>query len=181
MSYKDLKSYQNTVIIYDFTAEFAARYIDRSSRTKDQMVQAARSAKQNIVEGSAQKNLEGEIYLLKIARGSLKELLEDYEDFLRTRGLSQWKKDSPKADEVRQLAYQSHKTHLTYKPHLFQPESAANAMLCLINQTTYLMDQQLKALERQFIEGRSEKDNLKKQRDNFKKKEYINRVWRKHQ
>jgi len=96
MSYKELKSYQQATIIYDFTVEFCSRYINpsnqsnmsnRSYRTSDQMVQAARSDKQNIAEGSKAPSKKNEIYLLGIARGSLAELLEDYEDFLRQRGL----------------------------------------------------------------------------------------------
>jgi restriction system protein len=181
MSYKDLKSYQNTVIISDFTVEFVKLYIDPKSRTRDQMEQAARSGKQNIAEGSAQKNLEGEIYLLKIAYGSLKELAEDYEDFLRQKGLEQWTKDSPEAKAVRDLAYKSHKSYETYKSYMNSPEDAANSMICLINQTTYLIDQQLKALEKQFIEKGGQKEELRWKREEYKKKQMINRFWRKHQ
>lgn len=179
--YKDLKSYQNTVVIYDFTVEFVRFYIDPKSRTRDQMEQAARSGKQNIVEGSGKNDVEGEIYLLKVAYGSLKELVEDYEDFLRQRGLRQWGKDDPEAVVVRQLAYKSDRSYTTYKSYMEDPEKAANAMLCLINQTTYLLDQQIKALEKQFVEKGGQKEKLKWRREEFKKKELVNRFWRKHQ
>jgi len=113
MSYKDLKSYQQATIIYDFTVEFCKRYIkpankidltDKSYRTADQMEQAARSGKQNIVEGSSERTSEkSELKLLGVARASFQELLEDYEDFLRQRGLKQWDKDNPEAFKVRNL------------------------------------------------------------------------------
>lgn len=129
MSYKDLKSYQTATIIYDFTVEFCERYLtnrtdksDRTDRTNlsprtiDQMIQAARSSKQNIVEASTERaSKKSEIYLLGVARASFQELLEDYEDFLRQRGLPLWEKDNPKAREIRALAYRTDKTYQTYR------------------------------------------------------------------
>lgn len=152
MSYRDLKTYQGTVVIYDFTVEFCTRYIDYRSRTRDQMVQAARSGKQNIVEASTQRtSKKSEIKLLGVARASLQELLEDYEDFLRQRNLRLWTKNSIQAQTVRAIAYQTDKTYQSYQTYLPDPEQAANTMLCLINQVNYLLDRQIKAVEDQFV------------------------------
>jgi len=125
--------------------------VSKFSRTTDQMTQAARSGKQNIAEGCSvgKTDLKGEIKLLNIARGSLKELLEDYHDYVRQHGLEVWSKDDPRARAMRQLAYGSDRTYMTYQTYLDDPEQAANAMITLINQTTYLLDQQLKAVHKQ--------------------------------
>src|SRR5579884_2956162 len=88
--YKYLKSYQLSVVIYDLTVEFVNRYIPKNSRTCDQMTQAARSGKQNIAEGYLEKSLKMYIKLLGVARASLGELLEDYEDFARQHRLQVW-------------------------------------------------------------------------------------------
>ena len=156
MSYKELKSYQQATIIYDYTVEFCNRYMtyksNRSYRTYDQMVQAARSGKQNIVEGSTERTSQkSELKLLGVARASFQELLEDYEDFLRQRNLPQWDKNHPVAEEVRRLVYKANRTYQTYKSYLENPESAANTIICLINQTNYLLDNQIKSLEAKFI------------------------------
>src|SRR5574337_1294551 len=103
--YRDLRSYQMAEIIYDATVSFCDRFIDRRSRTHDQMVQAARSGRQNIAEGSraSAASSQTELRLVSIARASLDELLLDYEDFLRQRHLRQWKKDDPEAQAVRDV------------------------------------------------------------------------------
>lgn len=181
MSYKNLKSYQQTIIICDFTIEFCARYINKKSRTTDQMEQAARSSKQNIAEGSSNYVRKNELYLLNIARASLKELLEDYEDFLRQRGLKQWKKDDPEAVAMRQLSYKSDKSYESYKTYLNNPESAANIMICLINQTTFLLDRQIKSLEEKFVKEGDYNEKLRWKREEQKKKEIIGRFWKKFQ
>lgn len=172
MSYKDLKSYQAATIIYDLTVEFCNRYMtyptNKSYRTYDQMVQAARSGKQNIVEASSQRaSKKSEIKLLGVARASLEELLEDYQDFLRQRGLPLWEKDSPKAREIRGLAYQTNRTdrtNRTYQTYLSDPEGAANTTICLINQANYLLDRQIKVLEEKFILEGGYSENLLKRR-----------------
>lgn len=191
MSYRDLKSYQSAVVIYDFTVEFCRRYVDRKSRTTDQMVQAARSGKQNIVEGSAAKTSEqSELKLLGVARASFQELLEDYEDFLRQRGLRQWEKDDPEAVAVRRLAYQinrtdqshrSDRTNRSYWSSLESPAHAANAMICLINQTNFLLDQQIRAAERQFVKQGDYSEQLRAQRAQEVKKQILKDWWRKYQ
>lgn len=152
--YKKLVSYQNATIVYDFTIQFCKRYIDRFSRTRDQMEQAARSGKQNIAEASliSATSQKSELKLLGVARASLEELLADYEDFLRQRDLDVWDKDSREAREVRALAYKSNRSHKTYKTYILDPEKAANCLVCLINQTNFLLDRQISAVEKIFIE-----------------------------
>src|SRR5437763_917695 len=99
--YKALPFYKQAEIIYDFTVEFVKLYIDKFSRTTDQMVQAARSGKQNIPEGYLQKSLKGRIKLVGVSRGSFEELLNDYLDFLRQKGLPLWEMNDPRAKKVR--------------------------------------------------------------------------------
>ncbi len=157
--YRKLMSYQAAEVIYDFTEEFCRRYMSYRTnktytRTYDQMVQAARSGKQNIAEGSMDSGISKkiELKLIGIARASLEELLLDYEDFLRQRGLRQWDKDSSEAREVRRLAYRSDRSYKTYEGFLRNPEEAANCAICIINQANFLLDRQLKSLEKDFLE-----------------------------
>ena len=182
MSYRDLKSYQQASIIYDFTAEFCNFYIDKKSRTTDQMVQAARSGKQNIVEGSSNRTSEkSELKLLGVARASFQELLEDYEDFLRQRGLPLWAKDSKEAREVRDLAYMSNKSYSTYRSYLENPETAANAAICMINQVNFLLDRQISACEKEFVSKGGYAENLSKKRKEEIKKKFIGIQFRKYE
>src|SRR5213593_2095648 len=104
--YRRLRSFQVTEIIYDGTVAFCDRFIDKRSRTHDQMVQAVRSGRQNIAEGSraAATSSQTELRLVGVARASLDELLLDYEDFLRQRGQRLWAKDDPEARAVRAVA-----------------------------------------------------------------------------
>lgn len=152
--YRALKSYQNAEIIHDATVAFCGRFIDRRSRTNDQMVQAARSGKQNIAEGSMASgtSTKTELKLVGVARASLEELLLDYQDFLRQHALSLWGKDHLEAREVRAMAYARNRSYTTYRTYIEQspPEVAANAMICLIHQTNYLLDQQLRQLDQRF-------------------------------
>ena len=154
--YRDLKSYQMAEIVHDATVVFCDRFIGRRSRTHDQMVQAARSGKQNIAEGSMASGTskKTELKLVGVARASLEELLLDYQDFLRQRGLQVWGKDDPKAKALRALAYRVDRSYSTYRPYFEEqgPEIAANAAICLIHQANYLLDQQLRALEQAFLQ-----------------------------
>ena len=140
-------------IVYDATVVFCDRFIDRRSRTHDQMVQAARSGKQNIAEGSMASGTsrKTELKLVGVARASLEELLIDYQDFLRQRhALSgRWRTPAPKPSGAFGL-YAADKSYKTYEPLLKNPESAANTLVCLIHQTNYLLDQQLRQLDQQF-------------------------------
>jgi four helix bundle protein len=114
--YRELLSYQKAEVVYDLTYRFCQRFLNRGDRTIDQMVQAARSGKQNIAEGSkaAGTSKETEIKLTNVARASLEELLVDYHDFLRVRDLQLWDKDSKEAQFVRKLGNRSHVTYETY-------------------------------------------------------------------
>jgi four helix bundle suffix protein len=152
--YEDLKSFQKARLVYDGTVCFCRRFLDRRDRTIDQMVQAARSGKQNILEGSQASGTskEMEIKLTNVARASLEELLEDYQDYLRTHGLKLWAKDSREALFVRRLgsqnrSYESYKSYLETRP----PEVVANILICLIHQTNYLLDQLLQQQEAAFL------------------------------
>jgi four helix bundle suffix protein len=153
--YRNLLSFQKAEIIYDFTQRFCERFLRRGDRTIDQMVQAARSGKQNILEGSQASGTskETEIKLINVARASLEELLEDYRDFLRVRRAPIWDKDSKEALFVRKLGAQPHTTYESYRPYLETrpPEILANISLCLIHQGNYLLDQQLRQLEQAFL------------------------------
>ena len=154
--FRDLKSYQMSEIVYDATVVFCDRWIGRRSRTHDQMVQAARSGKQNIGEGSMASGTSKkfELRLVSVARASLEELLLDYHDFLWQHNLPLWGKNHPKAQQIRKLAYASNRSYMTYKTYIeaVTPEVAANTLICLIHQTNFLLDQQLKQLEKQFLD-----------------------------
>jgi four helix bundle suffix protein len=153
--YEDLLSFKKARIVYDGTVRFCARFLEKRDRTVDQMVQAARSGKQNILEGSQASGTskEMEIKLVNVARASLEELLEDYRDFLRTGGHALWEKDSREALFVRKLGAQPDGSYETYATYLeTRPaETVANILICLIHQTNYLLDQQLRALEKAFL------------------------------
>lgn len=155
-NYQKLESYQNSVVIFDATCDFCTNFLKKSDRTIDQMIQAARSGKQNIIEGSSASVIssETEIKLLGVARASLEELLEDYRDYLRVHQLPLWKKDDPRIVPIRQLAKQKNKSYETYKTYLpsNNAELFCNAMISLIHQTNYLLDRQLKSLAESFAE-----------------------------
>jgi len=162
--YRRLRSFQAATVIYDATVSFCARFLDQRSRTVDQMVQAARSGRQNIAEGSraSATSTQTELRLVNVARASLDELLLDFEDFLRQRGLRQWEKDDPEAQAVREVGKRprtdrsdatdrSDEAH--YSPWVTHadPGVVANAVICLIHQANYLLDRQIAGLEREFI------------------------------
>lgn len=153
--YRTLRSYQAAEIVYDGTVVFCDRSLDRRSRTHDQMVQAARSGKQNIAEGSMASGTskKTELKLVGVARPGLEELLFDYQDFLRQRRLPLWEKHHPQAQAVWKLAYASHRSYENYRAYIVQgsPEVAANTLLCLTHQANYLLDHQLRQLDAQFL------------------------------
>jgi four helix bundle suffix protein len=154
-NYRKLLSYQKAEVVYDFTFRFCQRFLIRGDRTIDQMVQAARSGKQNIVEGSKASvtSKEMEIKLTNVARASLEELLEDYRDFLRVRDFAVWEKESKEARYVRKLGSQPQVNFERYREFVeTRPaEVAANIAICLIHQTNYLLDQQIRRLEQDFL------------------------------
>ena len=153
--YGKLKAYQMAEYAFDGTCAFCKRFIDYRSRTNDQMVQAARSGKQNIVEGSAASGTSKkfELKLVGVARASLQELLEDFKDFLLHHDLPIWEKGHPQAMAVRKLAYKENRSYETYKSYVEKdsPEIAENTLLCLTHQANYLLDKQLATLEAAFV------------------------------
>ncbi|MCL4707020.1 four helix bundle suffix domain-containing protein [bacterium] len=153
--YQNLLSYKKALIVYDATVFFCDHFIDKRSRTHDQMVQAARSGKQNIVEGSmaSATSKEMEIKLMNVARASLEELLEDYRDFLRTRGFTLWDKNSRQALFVRKMGADKNASYATYRTYIESrpPEVVANIIICLIHQTNYLLDKLIRQLEQAFL------------------------------
>ena len=154
--YLTLLSYQKAEVVYDITFRFAHKYLSRGDRTVDQMIQSARSGKQNILEGSkaAQTSKEMEIKLTNVGRASLEELLADYRDYLRVRDHLIWDKGSKEALFVRELGKRTPQTFEIYREFVETrpPEIIANIALCLLHQTNYLLDQQLKTLEKEFVE-----------------------------
>jgi four helix bundle suffix protein len=154
--YQTLLSFQKAEVIYDITFRFAHKYLAKGDRTVDQMIQSARSGKQNILEGSkaAMTSKETEIKLTNVGRASLEELLADYRDYLRVRDHAIWDKDSKEAQYVRKMGRKTPQTYEDYREFVETrpPEVVANIALCLIHQTNYLIDQQLRRLEKDFLE-----------------------------
>src|SRR3989454_8379527 len=165
--YANLRSYQKSQIVYDATVSFCDRFIDKRSRTHDQMVQAARSGGKNIAEGSraAATTSQTELRLVNVARASLEELLLDYEDYLRQNGHRQWEPEDREAREVRAVGWQEDQSDQSDRSDPIahwklyarwlerdDPAVVANTLLCLIHQANYLLDQQISALERGFVQ-----------------------------
>ena len=158
--YLKLRSFQLCRKVYDATVIFCDRFVETRSRTRDQMIQAARSGVQNIAEGSlaSATSKKTEIKLTGVARASLGELLLDYQDFLRQRGLPVWPVDSPQAQLVRgkYKSDKSDKSDLSDNTDPYGIASAsdvvaANTLICMINQASYLLYRQLQKLEEQFL------------------------------
>jgi len=176
--YRKLRSFRTAQAVYDATVVFCARFVDKRSRTHDQMVQAARSGVQNIAEGSmaSATSRKMELKLTGVARASLEELLLDYEDFLRQQGLRVWGKDSPEALAVRRR-YQSDRSDQSdgsdmsdssdpYGISTASAEVAANTLICLINQASYLLGRQLRKLEESFLAEGGFSERLYRERRN---------------
>ncbi len=173
--YQNLIAYNLAVVIYDLTVTFCNTYLTnasnltyRSNRTYDQMIQAARSGKQNIVEGSLEKSLKMNIKLTGVARASLGELLEDYRDYLRVNNLELWDKNDPRVREIRQMRISPNKTNKSNLTNLSNwtntPERFANLLITLISLNCYLLDQMTRSLERKFITEGGYSENLFKKR-----------------
>lgn len=169
--YRKLKSYQTAEIVYDLTADFTERWI-KSWKLREQMTGAARSGKQNIAEGCqvSGTSKKSELKLISVARGSLEELLQDYEDFLRQGNFRLWAKDSVQARAVRGLAYRPNRSYRTYKTYMSSAEGAANCLICLIHQANYLLDRQLRALEKEFLEKGGFTESLFKKRLEYRER-----------
>src|SRR5262245_61509489 len=154
--YQRLLSYQKAQIVFDVTVYFWQRFLDKRDRTYDQMIQAARSGKQNIVEGSqvSGTSKEFELKLTNVARASLEELLTDYRDFLRVRKLAEWARDHPYTQRLRQLNRTPGANYETFRKGVEHPDPAicANVIIGLIKVTNFLLDRQIRALEQAFLE-----------------------------
>ena len=146
--------------------------LSKGDRTIDQMIQSARSGKQNILEGSkaGTTSKETEIKLTNAGRASLEELLADYRDYLRVRDLRMWDKDSKESRYVRKLGRETPQSFEFYREFVeTRPDEViANIAICLIHQTNHLLDQQLKTLEKEFIEQGGLRERMTKARINYR-------------
>lgn len=153
--YQQLLSFQKAEIVYDAIVYFCDRFFSRRDRTYDQMIQAARSGKQNISEGSLASGTskETEIKLTNVARASQQELLEDYRDFLRTRGLEEWPKEHRYTKRLRELNRRPGANYQTFRKGIENPDPAisANVIIGLIKVTSCLLRKQLSQLEQAFL------------------------------
>ncbi|RJP47637.1 MAG: four helix bundle protein [Armatimonadetes bacterium] len=168
--YKNLSSYILATVINDLTVQFVDRWIDKKSRTVDQMTQAARSGKQNIAEGYTVQSLESYIKLVGVAEGSIKELAADYEDFLRQKRLLTWDKEDPRIRDFRAFRAVWKSPNNPNTPNLpSDPEEAANLLLTFCQMETYLLKKQIESLKEKFIKEGGFRENLFKKRMDFKK------------
>lgn len=172
--YHTLLSYQKAEVVYDITYRFANKHLPKGDRTIDQMIQSARSGKQNILEGSkaGTTSKEIEIKLTSVARASLEELLADYRDYLRVRDHPIWDKDSKEAQFIRRLGRKKPQTYDLYREYVESrpPEVVANLAICLIHQTNYLIDRQLRSLERSFLRDGGIRERMTRARLEYRKK-----------
>ena len=176
--YKNLLVYQQAVVISDFVYLFIRQYVTEFymrvpvKRTQDQMIQANRSGKQNIVEGSLSRSLKTNITLTSVSRSSYGELLEDFIDFLRIKGFSQWEKDDPRVMAIRRIRIATNETNvsnLTNWSHWTNsPEPFANLMVTLIYRQNYLLDQLIRSLEKKHETEGGYSENLLKKRLEYK-------------
>lgn len=153
-NYKKLLSYQKSDLIFQITYFFCSNFLSKGDRTVDQMIQAARSGKQNIIEGCAASTTSAktEIKLVNVAKASLRELLEDYEDFLKTRNKRQWEKGSIEYETMRKLGREHNDADFFMEiVKTRPPEVIANMAIILINQADYLLFRQLQRLSDDFI------------------------------
>jgi four helix bundle suffix protein len=172
--YANLLSYQRAEIVYDLTFRFCQRFLAKNDRTVDQMVQGARSGKQNIAEGSkaSATSTETEIKLTNVARSSLEELLRDYCDFLRVRDLRLWPKDSKEAQYVRRLGAKPGVTFEAFREfcETRSGEVVANIAICLIHQANFLLDRQMRRLEQDFIKEGGIRERMTRARQQYRKR-----------
>lgn len=155
-NYKKLLSYQKTNVIYCLTYYFVENYLTKGDRTYDQMLQAARSGKQNIIEGTAASTTSSktEIKLVNVAKASLQELLEDYEDYLKTRGFRQWEESSVELETMRDLGKKHNEAEFFMQlAQTRPPETIANMCIVLIKQADYLLFRQLQRLSDDFMKN----------------------------
>ena len=166
--YQDLLSYQKSVIVYDLTVQFCGRFLGKFDRTVDQMVQAARSGKQNIIEGSMASGTskETELKLTNVARASLEELLEDYRDYIRSHDGELWRVDSEQAMYVRRISRSADVNYKTFRTFVEtrSGDVVANIGVCLVHQCNYLLDRQIRQLEIAFVNEGGLRERMSKAR-----------------
>ena len=169
--YRNLRVYQVTEIIYDITYHFTQHYLEKGDRTVDQMIQAARSGKQNISEGNqaAATSSETEIKLTNVAKASLEELLNDYEDYLRVRNLPQWDARHPRYEKMRQYA-RSRQIQQDYAANIqrMNDEELANLCITLIHQATYMLHKLLATMQTRFVTEGGIKERMYQTRLNYR-------------
>jgi len=179
--YQDLQSYRKSLVVYQATRRFCREFFDRYDRTIDQMVQAARSGKQNIIEGSAASGTskETELKLTNVARASLEELLEDYRDFMRDRGIAEWDKEHRYAQRLSVLCREPEADYETFRAAVEHKDPAirVNAIAGLIKVTTYLLDQQIRRLEQDFLKEGGLRERMTRARIQVRDEQKRN--WRK--
>lgn len=176
---------QNTLVywlaveIFNLTQLFCERYVDKKSRTYDQMVQAARSCKQNLVEGSLENSAESNLKLTGISRASFGELIEDYKDFLWKSNLKLWEKDDSRVMSIRRRLIDPHETHVSHDSHeshgiaFSDAESFANLLITLCTKEGFLMDRFLAGIQKSFIEKGGFKENLFRKRREFQQNQNL--------
>lgn len=174
--YRKLRVYRVTEIICDLTYHFVHTYLGKGDRTVDQMVQAARSGKQNIAEGSkaATTSRETELKLTNVAKASLEELLVDYEDYLRQHDLVQWKQGHPRYKTMREYA-SSEKIDTEYSVLMdrLDDEELANLCITLINQATYMLRKLIEKQQQQFLEEGGVREQMTKARLSYRDQQKV--------
>ena len=169
--YRNLRVYQVTEMVYDITYYFTQHYLSKGDRTVDQMVQAARSGKQNIAEGNqaAATSSETEIKLTNVAKASLEELLDDYEDYLRVRNLQQWGPLHPRYEKMRQYARsEGIKKEYAATIQRMNDEEIANLCITLIHQAIYMLHKLLVTMQTRFVKEGGIKERMYQSRVNYR-------------
>jgi four helix bundle suffix protein len=173
-TYKNLLCYRKAEIVYDLTVVFCHRFLSKRDRTIDQMVQAARSGKQNICEASqiSAVSKEGELKLFGVARASLEELLNDYFDYLRTHNALVWDKHGPEAMYVRSLGANPRGSYADFRKigETRDGPTLANVAIGLIRQANFLLDRLLRRLERDFAEQGGLRERMAAVRQEYRRR-----------
>ena len=174
-NYRSLIVYQKAECIYDVTFFFAHKFLEKGDRTVDQMVQAARSGKQNIAEGSAASTTsrETELKLMNVAKASLQELLIDYEDYLRVRGLEQWQSTDSRNIRTRKVAAK-HNDSAYYREAVAvrSDETVANIAITLIHQADAMLLKLIEVLKRQFVQQGGIREEMTRARLSYRNGQY---------
>lgn len=173
-NYRSLIAFQKSECIFDITVLFARKYISRGDRTTDQMIQAARSGKQNIAEGCAASTTsrETEIKLLNVAKASLQELLLDYEDYLRINNLEQWTFGNPRLNKLREICTSNNDS--AYYRQLFDkctPEMVCNLAITLIHQADVFLRRLIERAKEDFLKEGGIREQMTRGRLGYRSRE----------